>query len=814
MSRMKENTRMTNKPEIHVFWGAPHPASLSEDVSEERSSQWRTLELGWSQGRLSCKKKISETQRHSESDGDHPLNAHGTIDTDGAAKAVGQLSPVTVQEKQNFSGSHVSHRSMSEDEPTPSVPQSSLEKVTYPAQYDLCPGAVSEYLDGCFNPPPSGPQPEFVNSCLKPSSAMSVETEYLSIWTRSQGLLLRSRVLLQPETDSLRTPGSSQTPPKQTPSVSLGSPELYSPEVSPGNRGLGGTLQGSAEFFCGTLSQKHQEGGVILESTPNGILWSQASPPGHTEVPKGKKESEPIDGSPDTSIEVSPTPGSSKQAKLSPVKAKSQQGTAQRRTVPLYGPTTLLSRCKSHGVSYSILVAVVHPWHLKEITAKSGASAGSTVPLATVIVTDQSGVEMKVVLWRAAAFWALTVFPGDILLIRGLMVHVYKWRGERVLQSSYQSSLLNLGHVAQSHTLQAPQNVNIHTLRELCAHLHMKHPLLVDLPPRTAQDPHSIPFTRLCSLRPDTLTHALLRVRHVRTIAAWRDEVEGTSRTGRMLKAVLAVEQGDGSQGALVLWGAALSWLQLICGNKGAVWEFRLLLVRQDITSGLLELHSTPWSSCQALGLDEPRCREFYPLLKSAPSGASSFEIDLHTLLSQKYTGDVELRVKITAFQFQSTVSQDSVQPMDGETSLERILDVVSGDITFTGCGMCCAELDTDENGIYRPCYPCLPHTGVRRYYRPVVLTVREGESRISVYVPPSLVQKILLNTPPDQLNKSTGSVSEERFVQVVAKRIHSMLSTPRTTFHLTLHSHFQCDENGVPVMQNFLLLDFDSQEA
>ncbi|KAK1791846.1 hypothetical protein P4O66_013827, partial [Electrophorus voltai] len=661
MSHMKENTRMTNKPEIHVFWGAPHPASLSEDVSEERSSQWRTLELGWSQGRLSCKKKISETQRHSESDGDHPLNAHGTIDTDGAAKAVGQLSPVTVQEKQNFSGSHVSHSSMSEDEPTPSVPQSSLEKVTYPAQYDLCPGAVSEYLDGCFNPPPSGPQPEFVNSCLKPSSAMSVETEYLSIWTRSQGLLLRSRVILQPETDSLRTPGSSQTPPKQTPSVSLGSPELYSPEVSPGNRGLGGTLQGSAEFFCGTLSQKHQEGGVILESTPNGILWSQASPPGHTEIPKGKKESEPIDGSPDTSIEVSPTPGSSKQAKLSPVKAKSQQGTAQRRTVPLYGPTTLLSRCKSHGVSYSILVAVVHPWHLKEITAKSGASAGSTVPLATVIVTDQSGVEMKVVLWRAAAFWALTVFPGDILLIR-----------------------------------------------------------------------------------------------------AWRDEVEGTSRTGRMLKAVLAVEQGDGSQGALVLWGAALSWLQLICGNKGAVWEFRLLLVRQDITSGLLELHSTPWSSCQALGLDEPRCREFYPLLKSAPSGASSFEIDLHTLLSQKYTGDVELRVKITAFQFQSTVSQDSVQPMDGETSLERILDVVSGDITFTGCGMCCAELDTDENGIYRPCYPCLPHTGVRRYYRPVVLTVREGESRISVHVPPSLVQKILLNTPPDQLNKSTGGISKE----------------------------------------------------
>lgn len=80
--------------------------------------------------------------------------------------------------------------------------------------------------------------------------------------------------------------------------------------------------------------------------------------------------------------------------------------------------------------------------------------------------------------------------------------------------------------------------------------------------------------------------------------------------------------------------------------------------------------------------------------------------------------GDVELKVHIVAFQFNSSPSQDAVLLMDGETPLERILDIVSGDITFTGCGLCCAELDTDENGIYRPCYPCLPHTGVRRYYR------------------------------------------------------------------------------------------------
>lgn len=175
-----------------------------------------------------------------------------------------------------------------------------------------------------------------------------------------------------------------------------------------------------------------------------------------------------------------------------------------------------------------------------------------------------------------------------------------------------------------------------------------------------------------------------------------------------------------------------------------AVWEFRLLLVKQDITSGLLELHSTPWSSFQPLLPNNPRYKEFCSTVTSH-RGSSSFEIDLHTLLSQKYTGegclqrtnfknhswfdyrlfccpyplgDVDLRVHIVAFQFHSSPSQDVVLLMDGETPLERILDIVSGDITFTGCGLCYAELDTDENGIYRPCYPCLPHTGVRRYYR------------------------------------------------------------------------------------------------
>lgn len=40
---------------------------------------------------------------------------------------------------------------------------------------------------------------------------------------------------------------------------------------------------------------------------------------------------------------------------------------------------------------------------------------------------------------------------------------------------------------------------------------------------------------------------------------------------------------------------------------------------------------------------------------------------------------------------------------------------------------------------------------------RPVILTVKDGESQVCVQVPPVLLQKILLDTPPDKLSKTVG---------------------------------------------------------
>ncbi|KAA0717892.1 Protein FAM35A [Triplophysa tibetana] len=714
---------MSNKPKIHVFLGAPCPETLALDVQEKELTNWKTIDLTWRDGNLIPKDNVKEVQRHDKC---------GEVVNQGTEGST-RLYSAVVPEREPVAQT-------SEDK---SKSQGSSSKGQCIEEEQLCPVSVTEYLDDCFSSSQTNANPGQSND---ERSSVSVETEYLSSWTKSQALLLQGRAA---SSFTLGFPGdfySPHTPAKQTPSTSLNSPELYSPTTSPEEMGLGGTLQSSVEWHCDSLSQIHQEGGVIMEITTGAILCSQGTNVGHTDKPGDHQE---IGLNADSYCQMSPSPTPSKRIKLSSTVAKTkvtEQSTIN--AVPLCGPTTILVRCKTHGVRYAILVAVVHPCHLKEVKVKTGASAGSSIPLATIIVTDQSDMEMKVVLWRTAAFWTLTVNPGDILLITDVTVHMDKWKNETVLQSSFSSQLLNLGQITRE---RIPQ--------------------------------------------------------------AWRDEVQGMSRAGGVLKAVLTVEQGDGCLGAVVLWGAALSWLQRLERNKDAVWEFRMLLIRQDLTSGLLELHSTPWGTCQPLFADDNRCKEFYSTARLERT-SSSFEIDLNTLLSQKFSGDVELKVKLSAFQFQSSPSQEASVIIDGNTPLERILDIVSGDITFSGCGKCSAELDTDENGIYRPCYPCLPQTGVRRYYRPVVLTVRDGGSQTCVLVPSALVQKILLNTPPDKLNKSIAPASEVRFVQVVADRISSILTDMKNTFLLTIRSHFLCDENSIPVIQNFLLLDFSPTMA
>ncbi|KAJ0066900.1 hypothetical protein NL108_004871, partial [Boleophthalmus pectinirostris] len=380
--------------------------------------------------------------------------------------------------------------------------------------------------------------------------------------------------------------------------------------------------------------------------------------------------------------------------------------------------------------------------------------SGKCIPLASIVVTDQSGMEMKVALWRRAAFWVLTVNPGDVLLITELQINEDNWRGERVLCSTYNSKLLNLGRVPPPGTLTVSQQVRARCLTPLYDFLTKHRPLLVSLPVPPAQALTRLPYATIRSLRLNTLVHMLLRVTHTHLSKEWQSEADSRCRSALQRRAIVTVEQPGGQQGALILWGAAVEWLPRFTRDTATVWDFHNLLVREGVTFDIPEVHSTSWSSVHALDRTDPRMSSFLQPLRAAAS--SSVELDLRTLLSQKYSGEVELRVNVEAFHFHAApLSPKPVLVLDRSSSSADVLKLLSADVTFTGCGRCGAELDTDSNDIYRPCYPCLPHTSVRCYYRPAVLTLTDGDHQMCVQVPPILLQKILM-APPDKLCRSS----------------------------------------------------------
>ncbi|NWY62955.1 SHLD2 protein, partial [Chionis minor] len=106
---------------------------------------------------------------------------------------------------------------------------------------------------------------------------------------------------------------------------------------------------------------------------------------------------------------------------------------------------SLLKNCCCKNQKYNVLVTIVHPCHIKEIQVKTRPKSSCKVPVATIVVIDQSEIERKVVLWRGAAFWSLTVFPGDIVLLTDITMYEDLWCGEIMLQSTFTSQLLNLG---------------------------------------------------------------------------------------------------------------------------------------------------------------------------------------------------------------------------------------------------------------------------------------------------------------------------------------------------------------------------------
>lgn len=147
----------------------------------------------------------------------------------------------------------------------------------------------------------------------------------------------------------------------------------------------------------------------------------------------------------------------------------------------------------------------------------------------------------------------------------------------------------------------APQHVDAQSVSALCVFLRERRPLLASLPPPVPQDLKRVPYTSLSSLRANMLVNILLRVRHAHMssgwrggrsyniyvvlcdnftvrlvsifLSEWREEAESRCRSARHSKVVLTVEQADGQQGVLLLWGASRDWLPRFTRDSGILQE-------------------------------------------------------------------------------------------------------------------------------------------------------------------------------------------------------------------------------------------------
>ncbi|XP_054292224.1 shieldin complex subunit 2 isoform X2 [Pongo pygmaeus] len=229
--------------------------------------------------------------------------------------------------------------------------------------------------------------------------------------------------------------------------------------------------------------------------------------------------------------------------------------------------TSLIKNCDSKSQKYNCLVMVLSPCHVKEINIKFGPNSGSKVPLATVTVIDQSETKKKVFLWRTAAFWAFTVFLGDIILLTDVVIREDQWVGETVLQSTFSSQLLNLGSYSSIQPEEYSSVVSDVVLQDLLAYVSSKHSYLRDLPPRQPQKVNSIDFVELEHLQPDVLVHAVLRVVDFTILT----EAVYSYRGQKQKKVMLTVEQAQDQHYVLVLWGPGAAWYPQLQRKKGVV---------------------------------------------------------------------------------------------------------------------------------------------------------------------------------------------------------------------------------------------------
>ncbi|XP_069466882.1 shieldin complex subunit 2 isoform X2 [Ambystoma mexicanum] len=637
---------------------------------------------------------------------------------------------------------------------------------------------LSQYLDSCFT---SRLETQRSDGILR--FELSTEAEYLSIMTASKVAVHAKRQFLeQPVLEGLTIEKGTKTgqtsADRETSFVKHPSSNGTGRNTIVVDQGLSDESSSSLDLFSPMSEETLSSSGTSCFDKHIDCHEKSLPPFCTTREPQSRinavqpflsmgssKRIRMEENMPRVSKKVTENLQGSKKAKWSSSTVNQDFKIDPNKSLPSVDPskrTVLLGNCSCNSLLYHILVAVIHPCHLKEVQSKSGP-----LPLATIVVVDQSDVERKVVLWRSAAFWTLTVSPGDVILI-------------------------TVSHI-----------VDVASLQGLLAHLSSCYVYLTDLPARKPQNLDCIQHVRYDELQPDTLVHSLLKVIGITIVTESIYLFKGKTQK----KVILTVEQMKGKHGTLVLWGTGTLWQTQIQRKRDHIWEFRNVFARRNTTSGDIELHTTPWSSCECLFEDDKRALEFKANYQK-PEAPPPKIIDIASVLEEKYSGVVQVRAHISQLRFTMGTHQIQHLILDSSTSLEWILESLP-EMIYSGCGKCSCELKTDENMIYQQCYQCLPFNQVKVYYRPAILTVFGGESEIQVHVLPQMVEKIFLNIPPHFFNRRIVSSSEVTYGMVVADLCYSLLCDSGDSYQMTIRSVFELDDNSMPLQRDFHLLEF-----
>uniref|UniRef100_A0A8C0S8K1 Shieldin complex subunit 2 n=1 Tax=Canis lupus familiaris TaxID=9615 RepID=A0A8C0S8K1_CANLF len=819
---------MSGRSQVHIFWGAP-VGPLNMTVSQERTSlmstenPWKKIQLSYNQHSLHLRDETLEDYQVLKANGPPDLpNAHfstnsmsepvhvkedfihcisetqtvkseksppsGVSDTTSSDVQIcgfkGKAQHLTEDEKyqklfsedkkitdeqhkdqsntfgQNFQKNffQLDHKCTAK-----------LDLVSSTEQINVGPGAVGTKYVPTEHHEVQNQRPEFssLETEDKPRSEavrkvtdlkISTDTEFLSIMTSSQVAFLSQRKskgqnsinkgtvnmesepkashreiriiednLIQPNDDSA---GGYESGQNQAHSLELFSPVCPETKSSDTHMKPDKGLEentGSQELF--NFKDELPPSDVCIEPYGSGMLCSQLNTFHKSSVKRSWIPEEKLSHSKTLPRVLQPF----KKIKL--VSNAGDPTTAENQRDGKFGgikKTSLIKNCDSKSRKYNCLVMVLSPCHVKEINIKSGSNSGCKVPLATIAVTDQSGIKKKVSLWRTAAFWALTVFPGDIILLTDVTVHEDHWVGETILQSTFTSQLLNLGSYSSVQPEEYSGIVNGVVLQDLLAYVSSEHSYLRDLPQRQPQKMNSIEFVELERLQPDILVHAVLRVVDITVLT----EALYSYRGQKQKKVMLTVEQVQGQHYVLVLWGPGAAWYPQLQRKKGVI------LIKAQI---------------------------------------------------------LELVIPITAGQKIA---------LNARSSLRNILSSLP-DMVYTGCAKCGLELETDKNKIYKQCYSCLPFTMKKLYYRPAVMTVADGGCNVGIRVGSQLMEKMLLNIPPDWLRRVIAPWAEVTYGAVAADLLHSLLAAGAAPWLLQVHSLFVLDDNSCPLQQECSLLDF-----